>query len=291
MFREYWNLLRLNLRAARLATSGIWMTHADVAVSYDALAETYDERWASQLRTTTNRLHERLPDVIPNGAIIELGCGSGASTVFLQGKYSELPLIAVDVSAGMIEHAKNHPCPSKGGELVEFHVADMLAFLRQRPTNESALIFSGWAIGYSRPAAIIAEARRVLQPGGYLAVVVNRFDTMPAVFNAFRQAMRQYPESLNKALLPRFPKSAAVLAKALAQNDLRTDFLDEGATPIDPPSTNRLDWLLGTGILAGFDAVLPLRQSGQVRDFLAKALDQTESGWEHRYVMFVAKKV
>jgi hypothetical protein len=114
---------------------------------------------------------------------------------------------------------------------------------------------------------------------------------MPAVFNAFRQAMRRYPDALNKALLPRFPKGAAVLAKALKQNGFCIDFMDEGAVPIAMPPKDRLDWLLGTGILAGFDAVLPLHQPGQVRDFLAKVLDQTESGWEHRYVMFVAHKI
>ena len=57
---------------------------------------------------------------------------------------------------------------------------------------------------------------------------------------------------------------------------------------IEPPPEHRLDWLFRTGVLAGFDAVLPLRQSGPGRDFMAKIFDQTESGWEHRYVMFVA---
>ena len=280
---QYWNRLRLNLRAVWLATSGVWMDNTDVAASYDTLADTYDERWASQLRSTTNRLHERLPDALPKGgAILELGCGSGNSTLFLRKKYAETPMIAVDISSGMIEQAK-----AKLAD-VEFQVNDMLDFLRQRPNNEAALIFSAWAMGYSHPTAIIAEASRILQPEGHLVIIVNRFDTMPAVFSAFRQTMRKYPNALNKALLPRFPKGADVLVKALKKMGFHIDFLEEGAVPIELPSENRLDWLLGTGILAGFDAVLPLREPGEVRDYFADVLDQTESGWEHRFVMLDA---
>ena len=103
--------------------------------------------------------------------------------------------------------------------------------------------------------------------------MVNRFDTMPAVLGAFRQAMRRYPDALTKALLPRFPKGASTLTPILKQHGFHITFLEEGAVPIVPPPKDRLDWLLGTGILAGFDAVLPLRQSGQVRDFFARTLD------------------
>ena len=289
MFRECWNRLRLNLRAARLAASGVWMDSADVAASYDCLAATYDRHWAVRLCDTTNRLHERLPETLPeDGVILELGCGSGGSTVFLRNKYAESPLVAVDVSPRMIELAEAKLAGAK--RPVEFHVADMLAFLRQRPDNTAGLIFSGWAIGYSRPTEIVAEAARVLKPGGRLAVVVNRLETLPAVFDAFRRTLRQYPQAVNKALWPRFPKGAALLTAASARNGLCVEFFEEAAIPIEPPPENRLNWLLGTGILAGFDAVLPLREPGVVQDFFANTLDQTETGWEHRYIMLIAAK-
>ena len=291
MLFELWNRLRLNLRAAKLVWWNVWMTNDDVAKSYDRLAGTYDERWASQLWSTTDRLHEQLPDTLSEGGtILELGCGTGNSTLFLRNKYAELPLVAVDISCGMIQRARAKLAGARAEQPAEFHVGDMLNFLRHRQDDEAALIFSSWAIGYSQPASIIVEASRVLQPGGRLAIVVNRFDTMPAVFNAFRKTMRRYPDALQKALLPRFPKDAAILAKALERNNLRTDFLEESAAPIEPPKKNRLDWLLGTGILAGFDAVLPLREPGEVRDYFAEVLDQTATGWEHRYVMLIARK-
>jgi len=291
MFREYWNRLRLNLRAARLAVLGVWMNNADVADSYDALADTYDERWAVHLRATTNRLHEHLPATLAAGKlIIELGCGSGNSTLVLREKYPESPIVAVDISPGMIDRAKAKLTDA------QFQIGDMLAFLKAQerggvsPPVGTSLIFSAWAIGYSQPSAIITEAARILLPGGSLALVVNRFDTMPVVFETFRQAMRRYPDALNKALLPRFPKGASVLTTALKRSGFRINFLDEGAVPIAPPPKNRLDWLLGTGILAGFDAVLPLRSPGQVRDFFAEVLDKITTGWEHRYVMLVGVK-
>ncbi len=289
MFRDFRNRLRLNLRAIRLAVSGEWLRPDDLAKSYDMLAPTYDERWLRHLYQTTDRLHERLSAALPEGAaIFELGCGSGYSTAYLRNQYSDSPFFAVDISPNMIELARSKITAS--GRTVEFRRGEMLDFLRERRNNEAGLVFSGWAIGYSHPASIIAEAARVLRPGGTLAVVVNRLETLPAVFRVFRRTMRRFPGSLSKALWPRFPKNRTSLSRELIRNRFRIDSLEEGGTPIEPPPDKRLDWLLGTGVLAGFDAVLPLRESGEVRDFFAAELDRTETGWEHYYIMLTAAK-
>ncbi len=289
MLRDFWNRLRLNLRAIRLAVSGEWLRPDDFAKSYDTVATTYDERWLRHLARTTDRLHQRLPAALSEGAaIFELGCGSGYSTAYLRNQYPDSPLFTVDISANMIELARSKITAS--GQAVDFRCGEMLDFLRERRNNEAGLVFSGWAIGYSHPASIIAEAARVLRPGRMLAVVVNRLETLPAVFLAFRRTMRRFPETLGKALWPRFPKNRASLSRELIRNRFRIDSLEEGSTPIEPPPENRLDWLLGTGVLAGFDAALPLREPGEVRDFFAAELDRTEAGWEHHYIMLTAAK-
>ncbi len=289
MIQSFWNRLRLNLRALNLAVAGHWLRLEDVAESYDAIAETYDRNWLVHLQSTTDRLHELLAPSFPNAnRILEPGCGSGYSTARLREQYPDAAITAVDISSVMLEKAKQRLANHGAG--IEFRCDDMLDCLKRQPSNAFDLIFSGWAIGYSNPAAIVVESARTLASGGGLAVIVNRLNTIPAVFDLFRKAMRRFPDSLQKAVWPRFPKDQTEISRLLAKHRFTVDRIEEGAAAIRYPSENRLDWLLGTGVLAGFDTVLPLRKTGPVRDWFADELDKIETGWEHRYILFIALK-
>ncbi|MGL6197250.1 MAG: class I SAM-dependent DNA methyltransferase [Thermoguttaceae bacterium] len=294
MLTRILNRIRLNLRAIKLAVSGRWLQSSDYASSYDEIAATYDENWLKHLHSTTDEFHKLLPDTI-TGEIIELGCGSGYTTQLLRKKYPSSKLIAVDISQQMLELAKNKlsNCNEQENknseEICSFVCQDMLEFLKGRRDASASLIVSSWAIGYSNPAEIIAEANRILTPGGKLAVLVNRFDTMPAVFNVFRQIMRDNPGLMQKAVWPMFPKNAQSLSNQLRHNSFNVKHISEGATSVTPPEGSmRMNWLLGTGVLAGFDSVLPIRDSVLLQDEFGDALNKQFSGWEHHYIMFVA---
>ena len=279
----------LNLRAAKLALAGRWMTPGDVAASYDSLAETYQANWLTHLCRTTDRLHAMLPaDGVSR--VTDLGCGSGYSTKFLAEKYPEAQITAVDISAEMLRIGSRRP--PGGGEAcdnIHFVQDDMLRHLESLPPHSHNLIFSAWAIGYSIPAKIIAESHRVLRPGGTLAVIVNRLGTMPAVFAAFRKTMRAYPASLEKALWPKFPRTADEIGSYLKRHAFAIKTLEAGVVPITPPAPGeRLRWLLGTGVLAGFDSVLRLHEPNETTRFFENEIDAATDGWEHHYIMFVA---
>ncbi|MCL2624276.1 MAG: class I SAM-dependent methyltransferase, partial [Planctomycetaceae bacterium] len=236
---------------------------------------------------------------------------------FLANKYPTANITAVDISGKMLSRAK-----ATLGDVtrVQFVQGDMLRYLESQPGQSCDLVFSAWAIGYSVPAKIIAESYRVLRPGGTLAVIVNRLSTMPAVFAAFRKTMRAFPASLEKALWPHsryfgqpcFPRSAGEIKSYLNRHAFRVELLEEGIAPITPPDqtnnstddqagsqpSKRLDWLLGTGVLAGFDSVLPLQprpeidgsdSATEMRRFFERELDAATNGWEHHYVMFMAR--
>ena len=309
------NRIRLNLRAAKLALTGRWLTPGDVAASYDALAATYQANWLTHLCRTTDRLHDQLPDqlsagVSPTMHVIDLGCGTGYSTAFLAKKYPTTSITAVDISGEMINQAKaslngghgqREQCDPQPVALpaanIQFAQGDMLRFLESQPGQSCDLMFSAWAIGYSVPAKIIAEAHRVLQPGGTLAVIVNRLDTMSAVFTAFRKTMRAFPASLEKAVWPHsrysgqlcFPRNMSEIESYLSRHAMTIELLEEGIAPITPPQPGqRLGWLLGTGVLAGFDSVLPLHEPNDMQRFFERELDTATTGWEHHYVMFIA---
>lgn len=151
--------IRLNLRAARLALTGRWLSANDVAASYDALADHYDANWLVHLCRTTDRLHERLlalPNVVPpNMRTIDIGCGSGYSTCFLRQNLGG-NITSVDISQNMLDQAATKIASNNAG--IEFVCDDMLRFLQRQPNASADLIFSAWAIGYSVPGKIIAES-------------------------------------------------------------------------------------------------------------------------------------
>ena len=63
--------------------------------------------------------------------------------------------------------------------------------------------------------------------------------------------------------------------------------------PVAPPAGyagSRFDWLLTTGVLAGFDAVLPLRERTPAAAFLHERLDHLAQPLQHHCASVVAVK-
>ena len=282
---KLWNCLRLNLRMGKLALNNRWLGQKDYAASYDRLASSYDREWLTQLQPVTEQLLEHLPELACK-RIFDLGCGTGYATANLRKKYPAATITGVDISGGMLVAAKFR-CPE-----AEFKQDDLLDFLKKQTAGETDLIVSAWAIGYSRPAAVIAECARTLRPGGAFCFVVNYFDTLKPVFNAFRYCMQYYPERINLALWPRFPRNRQDLETPLRDSGFTPEWTDEGNIPIAPPDGNpaNLEWLLQTGVLAGFDQVMPLRDDPELAElFNRKLVEQPEPICHHYYAGIFSK--
>ena len=272
----------LNFQMLKLVWKERWLSKHDYAVSYDKVAATYDEQWLCQLRPVTEKLLGELLPAAGQGDILDLGCGTGFSTQFLDDKFPETSIIGVDISPEMLNIAREK-CSR-----AEFVEGDILEFLKSRPDDSASLIFSGWAIGYSKPADIISEARRILKPGGAFAFVVNYSDTLDPVFNAFRKCMNKFPGQVKMALWPKFPHEAKNLLKPLKKNGFATLMQEDGRIPIDSPEGEiTLEWLLKTGVLAGFDQVMPLRDNPELIEYFNKVLREFNEPVEHHYFMGV----
>ena len=278
-FKVYFRCTRLNLRMMKLLLLGRWLSKRDYAQSYDMVASTYDSQWLCQLQPVTEELLRGLPAQLPEGDILDLGCGTGLSTATLEKYYSDNPVIGMDISPEMLKLA-HQKCIR-----AEFEEGDILDFLRERLDNSAALIFSGWAIGYSHPSLIIEEAARVLKPGGTFAFVVNYYDTLAPVFYAFRKCMNKFPGQVNMALHPRFPKKAGDLLLPLEKNGFIPDAVHDGKIPIKSPEGDvTLEWLLKTGVLAGFDQVMPLHKP-EISEYFNANLKSCEEPVLHHYFM------
>ena len=100
---------------------------------------------------------------------IDLGCGTGlAASAFAKGVDH---FIGVDLSPRMIERSR------ATGLYAELEVADMLQGLRARPDAGADLILAADAMVYvAELAPVLAEAARVLAPGGLLAFTTETHD-------------------------------------------------------------------------------------------------------------------
>ena len=100
---------------------------------------------------------------------IDLGCGTGLAAAAFA--HSVDHFIGVDLSPRMIERAR------ATSYYVELEVADMLQGLRARPDASAELILAADAIVYVADLApVLAEAARVLTPGGLLAFTTETHD-------------------------------------------------------------------------------------------------------------------
>ncbi len=286
--QRYVDCARLNGQVIRLLARHRWVRPGHVAQSYDRLAPDYDQAWLLHLHGTTRRLLDHLPDDIPPGDLLDLGCGTGFAALQLAARHPGRPLIACDLSPGMIAEARTRP----GAGAIEWHVADMLAFLAARPAASAALAAAAWSAGYADFRRFCRETRRTLVPGGHLAFVVNLADTLGPLRRAFRYCMQAHAAELQCLARFPFPRSPLAVRADLKRAGLVLDHFEEGLCPITPrptPDGRLLPWLLRTGTLAGFDAMLPLDRPGPVADTFEARLAADPEPIRHHYVLAIAK--
>jgi ubiquinone/menaquinone biosynthesis C-methylase UbiE len=130
-------------------------------VNYDELAPEYDRRYGAELRDRGKALLE-LAGRLEVGPVLEVGCGTG---YWLAALASVTPqLYGLDPSEGMLKQAAARAARLR---LVR-GMATRLPFGR----DQFDLVFCVDAIHhFGEPHAFIAEAFRVLRPGGALAIV------------------------------------------------------------------------------------------------------------------------
>jgi hypothetical protein len=104
---------------------------------------------------------------LPRGATLaDLGCGTGTTALMLAGE-GNLRISAVDFSASNIERAGKRM--KAAGVTARFHHADVHQLPFSDQQMDGVLAECSFSL-FARQRAVLAEIRRVLRPGGKLAV-------------------------------------------------------------------------------------------------------------------------
>lgn len=140
---------------------GVLPDKRQVAASFSRAAASYDSV-AELQRAVGAELLARLPgDLVPD-RWVDLGSGTGHFSRALAARFPQASGTAVDIAEGMLCHAR----PLGGASRFVCGDAERLPLA----TASHDLIFSSLALQWCADfAAVLAEARRVLAPGGVLA--------------------------------------------------------------------------------------------------------------------------
>jgi ubiquinone/menaquinone biosynthesis C-methylase UbiE len=129
------------------------------------IAENYDKllgpAWFGPI---ANELASRLP-VDPGGDVLEVACGTGLMTRTLRKRLvPSRPLVATDLSPGMLDHARSKLADVSGIEWMKADALD-LPF----PDGEFAALACSLGVMFpTDKERLFAEFQRVLKPGGLL---------------------------------------------------------------------------------------------------------------------------
>lgn len=129
------------------------------ASCYDDVTPVQTRLWQSLAETIDPHVFPREP-----ANILELGCGTGALTSWLCCRYPMAQITAVDLAPEMAA-ATREKCPR-----VQVIVADAEAYVEQHQEPFDLICSSATAQWFARPGETLLRCRKLLRPGGLLAI-------------------------------------------------------------------------------------------------------------------------
>ncbi|MCZ7457220.1 class I SAM-dependent methyltransferase [Streptomyces sp. WMMC940] len=154
---------------------------ADLSAAFDHAARSYDRMVAAnpgyhrQLRRSARRLG--LPGRGVGMRVLDLGCGTGASTAALLSAAPYAEITAVDASEGMLARARRKSWPRS----VSFVHASAEGLAGAGVTGPFDGVLAAYLFrNVSDPDEVLARVRGLLAPGGRLAVHEYTLSGRPA---------------------------------------------------------------------------------------------------------------
>ncbi len=141
--------------------------------AFSRAAGTYDQA-AVLHREVAARLMERLECIrLDPRRVLDAGCGTGAALPALAGRYRRAQVLGLDFALPMLAAARRRRRWRRSFRLLggDLHALPLAA-------GTVDLVFSNLALQWCDPAAVFAEFRRLLAPGGLLMFTTFGPDTL-----------------------------------------------------------------------------------------------------------------
>lgn len=286
------------LKATSLLLMNKTVKNNDIAASYDKVSKKYEQYFLDIMHTHNDKVLHLLEKEIRKRQekednhrlqILDLACGTGYNSRYLQGKGIDANYTLVDLSKGMLHAARENGIDFNK---VTFVNQDMLAFLKDSPKDSFDMMICMWAIKYQPPQKVIDECERVLKKGGLMAVIVNTADTLPQMRKLYPKLIIHNWRKIQKIMfdLPN-PRNKQELGRWFSKSGFCIKELHSGKQTFHFQNADKLvEFLTSTGALAGYDDMLDLTNSEikmqMVTYFKKKKILETE----HRYVYGLFEK-
>jgi len=259
-----------------------------VTSSYNHISTGYDEAWTSHMRDLSTQLVDRLASRAGMQAL-DLTCGTGFVTGLLADRTGQAP-VGVDRSEGMIAQAR-----ATHGKTCQFVHQDILAYLKACPSQHYDLVTCAWGLGYSRPLAVLRQAKRVLKPGGRIAIIDNTLFSLAEIMQCSFLTFLEQPERLQRLMRFRFLTGKTQLRLWLRMAGLGPSYLAQGQRSYTVSSGRQaVQKLQATGAAAGFEYATDAEHQEAVFDRFSQILERRylkegDIRITHRYIAGIAR--
>ncbi len=162
----------------KLIDDKIRRAFSDAAVRYDVLTGLHKEIGRELLKKITGSMEGVSGGVVAEPtSILDVGSGTGWSTVRIKTCFPEARVVGIDAAEGMVEAARRR---EEGLQIVQ---ADAARLPFKKETFD--LIFSNLAYQWvSNPAVAFTECYRVLRSNGKLYATIFGYHTFQELFDA-----------------------------------------------------------------------------------------------------------
>jgi predicted TPR repeat methyltransferase len=204
---------------------------------YDAVASKYDTVVATSKYVGPAWLERTLPELLEPARAIDFACANGVLGRVLRTNYPRAHLTGLDISELMVAEARG------SGAYDDLFVHDLnLPVPQIRDASVQLAVALGFAEFLNDPALFIAEAARVLAPGGTLLISFQEF----------------WPE--REVLAPRYTRSGVVPHNAYSAPEVAA------MLKLQPFSLESLEsttgYVSGTGFACPYLMARATRQAG-----------------------------